>query len=262
MPFSSRRTARSRPPATTTSSSSTRRSPAGSRSGTWAEPEREDDRLLRPLRDRRRAGLARSTPIDGLRRRRARAHVRRWPDGNPRSRLVRARVHGLRSRRHRPQAREQEAGRAATRAEHRDRHRAHRRAAGRRGLALRARRVVVRGVLAKRGSRSRPRRSSADDDRVFASDRFSDWMLFKIPELRGRMAYDVRFELYDARLLRRPPGLQLRGRPRLEVVRRRIPDRDRRRDGAVRTPTTFSRSRAPACSTRDDELTVIARPRA
>jgi hypothetical protein len=34
------------------------------------------------------------------------------------------------------------------------------------------------------------------DDRVFAPDRFSDWMLFKIPELRGRIAYDVRFELY------------------------------------------------------------------
>jgi hypothetical protein len=34
-------------------------------------------------------------------------------------------------------------------------------------------------------------------DRVFASDRFSDWMLFKFPELRGRVAYDVRFELYD-----------------------------------------------------------------
>jgi len=42
------------------------------------------------------------------------------------------------------------------------------------------------------------RQELADDDRVFASDRFSDWMLFKIPELRGRMAYDVRFELYDA----------------------------------------------------------------
>ena len=35
------------------------------------------------------------------------------------------------------------------------------------------------------------------DDRLFAPDRFSDWMLFKIPELRGRIAYDVRFELYD-----------------------------------------------------------------
>lgn len=34
-------------------------------------------------------------------------------------------------------------------------------------------------------------------DRVFAPDRFSDWMLWKIPELRGRVSYDVRFELYD-----------------------------------------------------------------
>ena len=28
-------------------------------------------------------------------------------------------------------------------------------------------------------------------------DRFSDWLLWKIPELRGRIAYDVRFEIYD-----------------------------------------------------------------
>jgi len=34
-------------------------------------------------------------------------------------------------------------------------------------------------------------------DNVFLPDRFSDWMLFKIPELRGRVAYDVRFEVYD-----------------------------------------------------------------
>jgi hypothetical protein len=34
--------------------------------------------------------------------------------------------------------------------------------------------------------------------RVFATDRHADWLLWKIPELRGRVAYDVRFELYDA----------------------------------------------------------------
>jgi hypothetical protein len=39
----------------------------------------------------------------------------------------------------------------------------------------------------------------SDGDRVFAPDRFSDWMLFKIPELRARVAYDVRFELYARR---------------------------------------------------------------
>ena len=34
------------------------------------------------------------------------------------------------------------------------------------------------------------------EDRVFAPDRFSDWLLWGIPELRGRVSYDVRFELY------------------------------------------------------------------
>jgi hypothetical protein len=32
---------------------------------------------------------------------------------------------------------------------------------------------------------------------VFATDRHADWLLWKLPELRGRVAYDVRFELYD-----------------------------------------------------------------
>jgi hypothetical protein len=34
-------------------------------------------------------------------------------------------------------------------------------------------------------------------DLVFASDRFANWLLWKRPELRGQIAYDVRFELYD-----------------------------------------------------------------
>lgn len=33
--------------------------------------------------------------------------------------------------------------------------------------------------------------------RVFATDRHSDWLLWRIPSLRGRMAFDVRFELYE-----------------------------------------------------------------
>lgn len=41
------------------------------------------------------------------------------------------------------------------------------------------------------------REQAGAEDRVFAPDRFSDWLLWKIPELRGRIAYDVRFELYD-----------------------------------------------------------------
>jgi len=40
-------------------------------------------------------------------------------------------------------------------------------------------------------------------DRLFGGDRFSDWLLWRIPELRGRMSYDVRFELYDKEFFHR-----------------------------------------------------------
>jgi hypothetical protein len=33
--------------------------------------------------------------------------------------------------------------------------------------------------------------------RVYATDGTADWLLWRIPDLRGRVAYDVRFELYD-----------------------------------------------------------------
>jgi hypothetical protein len=33
--------------------------------------------------------------------------------------------------------------------------------------------------------------------RVWATDGTADWLLWRIPDLRGRLAYDVRFELYD-----------------------------------------------------------------
>jgi hypothetical protein len=33
--------------------------------------------------------------------------------------------------------------------------------------------------------------------RVFADDRYADWLLWAEPETRGRVAYDIRFELFD-----------------------------------------------------------------
>ena len=51
--------------------------------------------------------------------------------------------------------------------------------------------------------------------RVFATDGTADWLVWRIPALRGRIAYDVRFELYDeaaldelARFGRRDEGWQ------------------------------------------------------
>jgi hypothetical protein len=37
--------------------------------------------------------------------------------------------------------------------------------------------------------------------RLWATDGTADWLLWRIPDLRGRIAFDVRFELYDARAL-------------------------------------------------------------
>jgi hypothetical protein len=38
--------------------------------------------------------------------------------------------------------------------------------------------------------------------RVFANERYADWLLFEHPELAGRIAYDARFELLSGRQLR------------------------------------------------------------
>jgi hypothetical protein len=40
------------------------------------------------------------------------------------------------------------------------------------------------------------------DARVFADDRTADWLLWEDPSLAGRVAYDVRFELFDDRQFR------------------------------------------------------------
>jgi len=39
--------------------------------------------------------------------------------------------------------------------------------------------------------------------RLYATDGTADWLLWRIPDLRGRIAYDVRFELYDKATLDR-----------------------------------------------------------
>lgn len=41
------------------------------------------------------------------------------------------------------------------------------------------------------------RRATAGGERVFATERYANWILWKLPELRGRVAFDVRFEIYE-----------------------------------------------------------------
>ncbi len=91
--------------------------------------------------------------------------------------------------------------------------------------------------------------------RVWATDGTADWLLWRIPDLRGRLAYDVRFELYDERgarsdrRLRAPRAWLARSRPR---VRRR----GRRRSGAPprAPPRAWNEGRLP----RQDDLRALA----
>jgi hypothetical protein len=46
--------------------------------------------------------------------------------------------------------------------------------------------------------------------RVWATDGTADWLLWRIPDLRGRISYDVRFELYDKPTLDRIVDYQTR----------------------------------------------------
>jgi len=98
-------------------------------------------------------------------------------------------------------------------------------------------------------------------DRVFAPDRFSDWMLFKIPELRGRIAYDVRFELYDRRFFQRLQDYNFEDGPDwksfADGYRVVIVDETRR----SHTKDLLAEPGARVIY-RDDEITVIARARA
>ena len=76
------------------------------------------------------------------------------------------------------------------------------------GLARRARRDARAPVVVVRlgaGPRSRWRPSAQatrdPDVRLVATDGTADWLLWRIPDLRGRIAYDVRWELYDEQAL-------------------------------------------------------------
>jgi hypothetical protein len=97
------------------------------------------------------------------------------------------------------------------------------------------------------------------EDRVYAPDRFADWLLWKLPALRGRIAYDVRFELYDEAFFDRLQRYASQeGKDWLSIT-----------DGyrIVLVDETFSSSTRALLAEpgaralyRSDELTVVVRP--
>ncbi|MFL6006801.1 MAG: hypothetical protein ACJ744_11205, partial [Gaiellaceae bacterium] len=51
--------------------------------------------------------------------------------------------------------------------------------------------------------------------RIFANEAFSDWLLWKAPELSGRVAFDARFELLNSRQLHAIADFRRMESPRL-----------------------------------------------
>jgi hypothetical protein len=53
-------------------------------------------------------------------------------------------------------------------------------------------------------------RAAGPNGRIFANERYADWLVFEHPPLAGRIAYDSRFELLTARQLRSVTGFRSR----------------------------------------------------
>lgn len=99
------------------------------------------------------------------------------------------------------------------------------------------------------------------DDRVFAPDRFSNWLLWELPQLRGRIAYDVRFELYDRAFFDRLAQYNGEAGPAWQSFadgyRIVIVDETRRSH-----TDEFLGEPGSRVIYRDDEITIVARPSA
>ncbi len=84
--------------------------------------------------------------------------------------------------------------------------------------------------------------------RVFASDRLADWLLWRVPSLRGRIAYDVRFELLDRRQLD----------PLLDFADQRGPDWTRITTGYDTVVLDLRRHRGRLARLRSDPAATVA----
>ncbi|MGZ8701371.1 MAG: hypothetical protein ACXWZY_03650 [Gaiellaceae bacterium] len=53
---------------------------------------------------------------------------------------------------------------------------------------------------------------------VFASERYADWLLWKEPQLSGRLVYDIRFELFDSKRFAQLADFHVQGERRDEIT--------------------------------------------
>jgi hypothetical protein len=96
--------------------------------------------------------------------------------------------------------------------------------------------------------------------RVFASEKYADWLLWQDPRLSGRLVYDVRFELFSGRQFTELAAFHARGAAAARIADgARLLVLDRSLDAvAVRTS---SKQRGATILYEDGRLVVILRPR-
>jgi len=70
-----------------------------------------------------------------------------------------------------------------------------------------------RGYSARAGNAVAAAAAADPKARIFATEKYADWLLFEHPELAGRVAYDVRFELLTESQLTRVARFRLQQGP-------------------------------------------------
>ena len=93
---------------------------------------------------------------------------------------------------------------------------------------------------------------------VFASERYADWLLWKDPQVSGRLVYDIRFELFDSKRFAQLADFHVQGERRDEIAAgARLLVLDARADAlAVRN---FADDPGTRVLYRDDNVVVIER---
>ena len=104
------------------------------------------------------------------------------------------------------------------------------------------------------------RASSDPRSRVFATDRHADWLLWKIPDLRGRIAYDVRFELYEPSFFDRLVAYHGEDGARTGRASPTATRSSSSTSWARPTRPTFLAEPGARALYRDDKVTVVLRP--
>ena len=96
---------------------------------------------------------------------------------------------------------------------------------------------------------------------VFASERYSDWLLWKDPQLSGRLVYDIRFELFDETRFAQLASFHVQGEKRDEIAAgARLLVLDARADALA--AKNFAADPGAKVLYKDSYVVVIERPTA